>query len=136
MLKKYATFNADGVRSAQLIEGVNDITDSAVPISEALYLQMTQETDGQWVINAEGVISKVHFPPDPVVPLTREQIEARRLRAYAEPLTGSDRYFAEAQRMQIMGEEGWEAVCASGVARYEAIQTLYPWSPAETTELQ
>ncbi|CAI8965222.1 HAD family hydrolase [Pseudomonas sp. IT-P171] len=135
MPKKYATFNADGVRSAQLIEGVNDITDSAVPISEELYLQMTQETDGQWVINAEGVISKVPFPADPVVPLTREQVEAQRLRAYAEPLNGSDRYFAEARRMQIMGEQGGEAVCAAGVARYEAIQALYPWAPPEAAEL-
>lgn len=64
------------------------------------------------------------------VPLTREQVEQLRLTAYADPVTGSDRYFAEAARMQAMGEPGWEVVRAAGVARFEEIQAAYPW-PAE-----
>lgn len=60
--------------------------------------------------------------------LTREDIEALRLHAYADPLTGSDRYFAEAQRMQAMGEEGWQVVREQGVSRYQEIQSKYPWN--------
>lgn len=59
--------------------------------------------------------------------LTREQVEALRLAAYADPVTGSDRYFAEAARMTAMGEAGADAVIAAGVARYEEIQAEYPW---------
>lgn len=79
--------------------------------------------------DAEGLPILIDPPPPP--PPTREQVEALRLRAYAEPQTGSDRYFAEAQRMQVMGEDGWEGVRAAGVARFEAIQSLYPWSPPD-----
>ena len=63
----------------------------------------------------------------PVAPLTHEQVEALRLTSYANPITGSDRYFAEAARMHAMSEEGWEIVRASGVARFEEIQAEYPW---------
>ncbi|CAI8968441.1 HAD family hydrolase [Pseudomonas sp. IT-P12] len=133
MPRKYAMFDVNGVRTAHLVEGINDIPESAIPLSESLYMQMTQETDGQWVIN-QGLISKVPLPADPPLILTRERVESLRLRAYAEPLTGSDRYFAEAQRMQIMGEDQWEVVSASGVARYKEIQARYPWPPVTVFE--
>jgi hypothetical protein len=68
--------------------------------------------------------------PLPAAPPSRAQVEAFRLHAYADPLTGSDRYFAEAQRMSIMGEAGWEQVRETGVARFEEIQMLYPWPNA------
>lgn len=74
-----------------------------------------------------------HENPAPI-PLTVEQVEALRLTAYADPVTGSDRYFAEAARMNAMGEAGADAVTAAGVARYEAIQSEYPW-PAEVNPL-
>lgn len=61
---------------------------------------------------------------------TMKEVECARLRAYADPLTGSDRYFAEAMRMQAMGEEGWEAVCNAGVIRYQEIQEQFPWPEA------
>lgn len=63
---------------------------------------------------------------DKVIP-SREDVSARRLLAYANAITGSDRYFAEAQRMQVMGESGWEDVRAEGVKRFEAIQNELPW---------
>ena len=67
--------------------------------------------------------------PAPPEPLTREQIEALRLRAYADPITGSDRYFAEAARLQAMGaaQEEIDAANAAGAARYAEIQGEYPW---------
>lgn len=65
--------------------------------------------------------------PPPPAPLTAGQVEALRLRAYADPLSGSDRYFAEAARMQAVGENGWEAVRTLGVTRFAQIQAEYPW---------
>lgn len=65
--------------------------------------------------------------PPPPAPLTTRQVEALRLRAYADPLSGSDRYFAEAARMQAVGEDGWDAVRAQGVTRFTEIQAEYPW---------
>ena len=76
---------------------------------------------------------EAHVNP-PIPPLTREQVEALRLTAYANPVTGSDRYFAEAARMNAMGEAGADVVTATGVARYEAIQTEYLW-PVEAVPL-
>ena len=69
-----------------------------------------------------------HLNP-PAKPPTREQIEAQRLRAYADPLTGSDRYFAEAAQLQAMGaaQEEIDAANAEGAKRYAEIQGEYPW---------
>ena len=69
---------------------------------------------------------EVHLNP-PRPPLTRGQVERLRLLAYADPLSGCDRYFAEAQRMQAMDEDGWEVARSAGVTRFEEIQLLYPW---------
>lgn len=68
-------------------------------------------------------------PPPP--PVTREQVEEQRLRAYADPLAGSDRYFAEAQRESLLGNaEAADAAKALGMARFAEIQAEFPW-PAE-----
>lgn len=71
---------------------------------------------------------EAHLNP-PAKPLTREQIDALRLQAYADPLTGSDRYFAEASRLQAMGaaQEEIDAANAAGANRYAEIQNAYPW---------
>lgn len=61
---------------------------------------------------------------------TRSDVEIARKSAYANPHTGSDRLFAEAQRMQLMGETDWEAVRDQAVARFEEIKAQHPW-PAE-----
>lgn len=67
-------------------------------------------------------------PPAPA-PLTRDQIESLRLKAYADPITGSDRYFAEASRLQAVGaaQEEIDAANAAGANRYAEIQNAYPW---------
>lgn len=67
--------------------------------------------------------------PPPPAPLTTTEIEQLRLRAYADPITGSDRYFAEAARLQAMGgtDDEIEAARAAGSARYAEIQAAYPW---------
>lgn len=76
------------------------------------------QADGTWVIPT---------PPPP----TREQIEAQRLRAYADPLTGSDRFFAEEQRETLMGNTAAaDAAKRLGMARFAEIQAEHPWPTA------
>ncbi|MEW9683303.1 hypothetical protein [Pseudomonas sp. TE50-2] len=71
-----------------------------------------------------------HLNP-PLTPRTRAQVEALRLAAYANPLTGSDRFFAEAQREGLLGRaEVAEAAKLAGLQRFAEIQASYPW-PAE-----
>lgn len=65
---------------------------------------------------------------------TNDEVEIFRLTAYANPVTGSDRYFSESLALQA---EGFAATStevkeakAKGLARKLEIQTLYPY-PAE-----
>ena len=61
-------------------------------------------------------------------PKTIEQVGAERLAAYANQLTGSDRHFAEAARLEAVGDaEGAEAARTAGLARYEEIRAEHPW---------
>lgn len=55
------------------------------------------------------------------------QIQKQRQVAYADPLTGSDRLFAEAYRMSVMGELGTDQVKADAIARFSEIQQELPW---------
>lgn len=61
--------------------------------------------------------------------MSREQVEALRLQAYADPLTGCDRHFAEATRLAAMGSPAAEVEAArsAGAERYLAIQQEYPY---------
>lgn len=83
-----------------------------------------------WTYQGQAFAAPV-VTPDP--PPTRGQVEASRLRAYAEPITGSDRYFAEAQRETLLGNtEAAEAAKTLGMARFAEIQAQLPWP--ENTE--
>ena len=121
---KYATFHPDGILHLRLIKGIHPIPDDAVEIDTALWQQLICDTDGIWTLGADGHITQ---QPLPEVELPREDIERLRLAAYAEPVGGSDRFFAEANRMQVMGEPGWEAVRDAGIKRFNEIQALYQW---------
>lgn len=121
---KYATFGSDGVLVSRLIKGVNFIPKSAVEVDEKLWARMVAESDGVWTIDSDKVIKK---QPIPAFVPTTEHIERMRLTAYADPELGSDRYFAEASRMEVMGEIGFEEVRARAIARFEEIQAQYPW---------
>lgn len=57
-----------------------------------------------------------------------QAVETQRLSAYANKLTGSDRHFAEAVRLDAMGDTaGAETARATGMARYDEIRSQYPW---------
>lgn len=60
---------------------------------------------------------------------TRDEIAAARQQSYADPINGSDRCFAEAARLQVMGAPQGEidAAKSAGVQRYEEIQSAFPW---------
>lgn len=62
----------------------------------------------------------------------REEVDRRRVIAYADPSTGSDRFFAEANRLEAQGMPA-EAAAArtAGVARYEEIKAKHPWPSQE-----
>lgn len=104
-----------------------DVPADLVEISDELYAAVVSNRPLDKIIisDADGfpVLADIQAPV-----MSRDQVEAVRLAAYADPVTGSDRYFAEAARMQAMSETGWEDVRAAGVARYQAIQAEYPWS--------
>lgn len=124
----YATFHPDKTLNLRLIKGTHVIPEEAVEVDASLWPRLVSETDGIWVLDSQGAITKQSFPP---VVRTREVVEHLRHLAYADPVLGSDRYFAEASRMQMMGEPGWEVLKERGIARFNEIQALYPWPEEE-----
>ncbi|HHK4358933.1 TPA: phage tail protein [Pseudomonas aeruginosa] len=114
------------------LEGLHkSIPADAVEISEERYKSVIANPEAGKVRSHDAEGLPILVDPPPPAPLTREQIEALRLRAYAEPLTGSDRYFAEAQRETLLGNAGAaDAAKALGMARFAEIQAEFPW-PAE-----
>lgn len=89
---------------------------------------ITAIADGKMVDLVDG---EVVVSDRPAAALSVEQVERQRLFAYAEPVTGSDRYFAEAQRESLLGNAGAaDTAKALGMARFAEIQAEYPW-PAE-----
>jgi len=110
------------------LEGVHSIPEDAVPIPEDRYQQVVANPALGKIRGHDQDGLPILIDPPPATPDTREQIEARRLRAYAEPLTGSDRYFAEAQRESLLGNvEAADAAKARGMSRFAEIQAEYPW---------
>ncbi|MEZ3136962.1 hypothetical protein ACBG90_19870 [Stutzerimonas kunmingensis] len=86
--------------------------------------------EGKTLGSVNGRPAWIDLPAPPA--MTRERVEIERLRAYADPVNGSDRYFAEAVRLQAMGATQAEVDAASsfGTSRYQQIQSELPW-PAE-----
>lgn len=81
-----------------------------------------------WAYDGQAFYPSVVVPPPPP---TRQEVEVARLRAYADPITGSDRYFSEAQRESLLGNaEAAAAAKALGMARFAEIQAEHPW-PSE-----
>ncbi|MDH0098246.1 phage tail protein [Pseudomonas sp. GD04158] len=111
--------------STYLLELHRDIPADAVPIDDACYLSViANPAPGKIRSHDEHGLPILIDPP----PLSREDIESARLRAYADPITGSDRYFAEAQRESLLGNAvAAEAAKVRGQARFAEIQAEHPW---------
>lgn len=86
------------------------------------------QSHGKVIDCSEGGFPFLAEPPSPA-PLTRTEIEALRLKAYADPVSGSDRYFSQVARLQAMAGAAAdiEAARTAGTERYEAIRAQYPW---------
>lgn len=70
----YAVFGKDGVLSRRLIGGIHQIPKFAISVDDDLWLQLTQETDGVWVIDKDKKITKQPFPVlEPDYPLIERQ---------------------------------------------------------------
>lgn len=127
MNKHYVVFGADGALVTRLpinAEVSNPLPSGTFLVDEAIWLKTIAENDGQWTRKNDGSIVKIPFS---IAPKTRDEIEAYRKRAYADPLTGCDAMFAESSRMEVMGETGHEEVRTRAIARFEEIQAQYPW---------
>lgn len=61
--------------------------------------------------------------------LSAELIEAARAAAYADPVQGSDRFFAKAARLEAMGGDPAEIEKAriDGATRFAEIQAAFPY---------
>lgn len=100
----------------------------AVQIDDARYLAVLANPEPGKIRSHDADGLPILIDPPPPSPPSREQVEAARLRAYADPLTGSDRYFAEAQRESLLGNaEAADAAKALGMARFAEIQAENPW---------
>lgn len=70
---------------------------------------------------------EAHISQSPA-PLTRDQIEAMRLGAYADPITGSDRFLTEAAAERLNGnEEKAKEAEAKCLSRRAEIAAEHPW---------
>lgn len=69
------------------------------------------------------------LPVSKVTGLTHEQVQHLRLLAYSDPITGSDKFFAEATRVRAMGgtEDDIRLILKAGADRFSEIQEQYPW---------
>jgi hypothetical protein len=97
-----------------------------------------------WLEPPEGAIEVTHLPEDMRqiwlfaegrwggIQQSREEVEQLRLVAYSDPISGSDRYFAEMMMLQATGgqQEEIDAARAKGAVRYAEIQAQYPWPEA------
>ena len=62
----YAEFDQNGNLKSRLIKGLHDIPAGAVEVDSALWLRLTQESDGVWHLQGDGAIVKL--PAVPTVP--------------------------------------------------------------------
>ncbi len=109
---------------ALCLEDYKDITKGCrVPPVNELWSQVEEYVDQHgWAEYVE---------PEPETPSEADLILAQRARAYADPVTGSDRFFVEAQRKRAAGDEqGAIEAEQKGLARVEKIKT--DWAVPET----
>ncbi len=105
-----------------------DSNNGGVEISREQWQELLQQQQcGKMIVRDQDGSPVAADRPAPPPP-SRAEVEAARLRAYAHPITGSDRYFAEAQRESLLGNaDAAEAAKAAGLARFAEIQTEHPW---------
>ena len=98
----------------------------AIEISDELYNEVVRfrPVTKMTIPDENGLPMLIDIP---ILPPSYEEVDNQRRTYYADPIHGSDRYFAEATRMKSMGEGDWEAVRSAGIDRYKEIKRLNPW---------
>lgn len=71
-MQKYARFTAEGIFMYTLIEGIHEIYATDVAITDETQYEIINNTDGVWMLEVDGNITKHPFPPP-----TSEQIVER-----------------------------------------------------------
>lgn len=69
-------------------------------------------------------VNFIHVPE--TYELSKEEVKDNRRGQYAS-FNGSDIIFAEANRMKLMNEEGWEEKLEEAIARYNEIKLEHPF---------
>lgn len=97
----------------------------------------TEEFNWIEVSSKQGVIvgqvyseGKFSNPTEKKYVFSKDEIENLRLTAYADPITGSDRYFSEALRMESSPDKDKTEITkvkAKGIERQQEIKALYPF---------
>lgn len=105
----------------------NSIPQGAIEITEEKHSELIAGLSNGYSISIYDNSPVLVEPPAKSLEQKVEEIKKIRKGLYADPQTGSDVLFAEAQRMQMMGETGWEAVRDLGITRYNEIKAQYPW---------
>lgn len=97
----------------------------AVEITEELFNTLRAgEAEGKVIIAGKGGKPKLSDRPG----MTREEVDSARLRAFADPLKGSDRYYSESVAEEDNGNPEAAQKCrALAKARRAEIQAQYPW---------
>lgn len=106
------------------IWSVDDIPEPKVAISSeerayALNINQTHYIDGEFLLIEEEYIA------------TQEEVLENRKEQYANPITGSDVLFQEANRMKLMNEPGYEEKLEEAKARYFEIKEENPFPEEE-----
>lgn len=126
----FATFNKENELVARYESSINkDIPEEAVEISEEDFWESINNNELIYKLGENG---KLVGTPREKQPAESEQeiVEKSRLMAYADPISGSDRYFMEAMALQA---EGYAATSSEvkeaktkGVETRKAIKLKFP----------
>lgn len=124
MSKTYVVIDKNNMVADRLIDSIHQIPNNAIQVQIDVWRKIIDCSAGQWRMLESG---KFELVPYKSLPMTESEIESSRVAEYANPITGSDRLFSEASRMQVMGEDGAENAKEKAIARYKEIQAQYPW---------
>lgn len=125
-MKYFAVFDKENYLVARYIDDFGPVPEKAIEISKEDFETSVATPTKRWRLSELGSLQ----PEDFVFDVEESVYEKQRLIAYADPLTGSDRYFAEALSLQADGYTASSVevkeLKLKGLARKEEIKLAYP----------
>lgn len=109
--------------------GFSDSKNGGVKISDTFWRELMDAQRKGKVIGKDDTGFPVITEPA-IIPKTNQDISHKRASLYADPVTGSDKFFMEALRLKLSGEkeEAINALVEQGNKRIAEIQKDNPWS--------